>query len=249
MPASRCLVLQHASTEGPQRLAELLAEAGVAVDLVELDRGARVPWSLPPEMPLVVMGGAMGVSDVGNPAYPYLEDEVALLRDRLAADAPVLGICLGAQLLAHAAGARVFPNSRPGPGGAQIRVYEVGWAPVDFLEVEREPALAGLSAREVMLHWHGDAFDLPAGAVRLASTPGCPNQAFRLGRAYGVQFHPELDRATLDTWLKSDAAYVALACGPEGAERIGAETPRQFAAYAIARDRLLRNLVGCLGGA
>src|SRR6185369_11804775 len=106
----------------------------------------------------------------------------ALLRDRLAGSAPVLGVCLGAQLMAHAAGARVYPNTRPGtPGQPPTRVYEVGWAPVDFLGVDREPALAGLSAREPMLHWHGDTYDLPRGAVLLASTPACPNQAFRLG--------------------------------------------------------------------
>jgi GMP synthase (glutamine-hydrolysing) len=123
----------------------------------------------------------------------------------------------------------------------------VGWGPVDFLGVDAEPALQGLAAREPMLHWHGDAFDLPAGAVCLASTLACANQAFRLGgRAFGVQFHPELDVATLEAWLESDAAYVAQACGPEGAARIRAETARHFPAYAAARDRLLRNLIRCL---
>jgi GMP synthase-like glutamine amidotransferase len=245
MSSDRCVVLQHAATEGPQRLAELLAEAGLAVELVALDRGQAVPRGLPASVPLVVLGGSMGVSDIGDPAFPFLGDEIALLRERLAAGAPVLGVCLGAQLLAHAAGARVFPNSRPGPDGA-TRVYEVGWAPVDFLPVDGEPALAGLGRRAVMLHWHGDAFDLPAGAVRLASTADCPNQAFRLGRAYGVQFHPEMDQDTLAAWLASDAAYVEKACGPGGAEQIRAETPRLFPEYAAARDRLLRNLVQSL---
>jgi GMP synthase (glutamine-hydrolysing) len=245
MASDRCVVLQHASTEGPQRLAELLAEGGLAVDLVALDRGEPVPRDLPASVPLVVMGGSMGVSDLGNPAYPFLADEIALLRERLAAGAPVLGVCLGAQLLAHAAGARVYPNSRPGPQGPR-RVYEVGWAPVDFLPAADEPALAGLGRRAMMLHWHGDTFDLPAGAVHLASTADCPNQAFRLGRAFGVQFHPEMDQATITSWLDSDAAYVATACGPGGVERIKAETPRLFPEYAAARDRLLRNLVHSL---
>jgi GMP synthase (glutamine-hydrolysing) len=245
MPSDRCVVLQHAATEGPQRLAELLAEAGLAVEVVALDRGQPVPRALPASVPLVVMGGSMGVSDIGDPAFPFLADEVALLRQRLAADAPVLGVCLGAQLLAHAAGARVFPNGKTGPDGP-TRVYEVGWAPVDYLPVEGEPALAGLGRRAMMLHWHGDTFDLPAGAVRLASTADCPNQAFRLGRAYGVQFHPEMDQATIGAWLASDTAYVEKACGPGGAERIRGETPRLFPEYAAARDRLLRNLVQSL---
>jgi len=247
MPSDRCVVLQHASTEGPQRLGELLQEAGVAVEVCALDRGQPVPRDLPADVSLVVMGGSMGVGDIGDPAYPYLADEVALLRDRLAADAPVLGVCLGSQLLAHAAGARVYPNARPAPGGgAPLRVYEVGWAPVDFL-VPDEPALQGLGKREMMLHWHGDAFDLPAGAVRLASTPDCPNQAFRLGRrAYGVQFHPEMHAPMIESWLEADAAWVEKACGTGAPARIRAEIPGHWAAYAAARDRLLRNLVRCL---
>src|SRR4051812_18420796 len=155
------------------------------------------------------MGGPMGVADLGKPETPFLVAEVALLRERLAAGAPVLGVCLGAQLLAHAAGARVYPNSAGGR-----RVYEVGFGPVDFLAGDREPALAGLAAREVMLPWHGDPSAPPAGAVPLAATAACPHQAFRLDRAFGLQFPPEIERATIDDWLRVDAAYVATACGP-----------------------------------
>lgn len=241
------MVLQHAATEGPMRLGELLEEAGLRLEVVALHRGEPVPRALPEGVPLVVMGGSMGVGDIGDPAHPYLAPEVELLRARLAAGAPVLGICLGAQLMAHAAGARVFPNQRPGP--PPVRVYEVGWGPVDFLGVEREPALAGLAPREMMLHWHGDTYDLPVGAVHLASTPACPNQAFRLGtRAFALQFHPELDAGTLESWLASDADYVARANGPEGEARIRAESLRHFPAYVAARERLLGNLVRCLLG-
>jgi GMP synthase (glutamine-hydrolysing) len=247
MTSDRCVVLQHASTEGPQRLGELLEEAGVAVEVCALDRGQPVPRELPAEVPLVVMGGALGVGDIGDPAYPYLADEVSLLRDRLEADAPVLGVCLGAQLLAHAAGAEVYVRSRPARGSAPpARIFEVGWAPVDFRAPD-EPVLRGLGQQEMMFHWHGDSFDLPWGAVRLASTRDCPNQAFRLGqRAFGVQFHPEMHEHVIGVWLSSDAEYVERACGPGGADGIRAATPRCFPAYADARDCLLRNLVGLL---
>jgi GMP synthase (glutamine-hydrolysing) len=234
----KALVLTHVVTEGPERLRPLCEEAGLAVEVRALHRGEPVPATLPAGDLLVVMGGPMGVGDVGKPELPFLAAEVALLRERLAAGAPVLGICLGAQLLAHAAGARVYPNSAGGR-----RVYEVGWAPVTLLGAEREPALAGLGTRELMLHWHGDTFDLPAGAVHLASTPACPHQAFRLGRAFGLQFHPEIERATVEEWLGADAAYVAAACGPEGAARIRADTERLYAGYRAAGDRLLRNII------
>src|SRR3954467_14695068 len=104
-----CGILQHAATEGPHPLAQLLGDAGLTLEILELQQGARVPATLPADVPLVIMGGAMGVADIGDPAHPYLADEVRLLRHCLATGAPVLGICLGAQLLAHAAGARVYP--------------------------------------------------------------------------------------------------------------------------------------------
>jgi GMP synthase (glutamine-hydrolysing) len=242
----RCVVLQHAPTEGPERLRALVEQAGVPVEVRALHTGAPVPRSLPADDLLVVMGGPMGVADVGDPAYPFLRDEVALLRERLAADGPVLGVCLGAQLLAHAAGARVYPNMRPSP--APTRVYEVGWAPVDLAVATTppEPALAGLGAQEMMLHWHGDTFDLPSGAVHLASTPACPNQAFRLGRALALQFHPELELGTVEDWLRADAPYVATACGPDGATRIRQDTSRYGARYREVGDRLLGNIIRCL---
>jgi GMP synthase (glutamine-hydrolysing) len=243
-----CLVLAHTPTEGPERLRGLFEDAGLRVDMCALHQGDPVPRSLPVEVPLVVMGGPMGVCDLDNPAYPFLAGEVALLRDRLAVDAPILGVCLGAQLLAHAAGARVYPNVRPPTaGGPPARVYEVGWAPVDFLARDDEPALAGLAAQEMMLHWHGDTFDLPAGAVHLAATPACPHQAFRLGRrAFGLQFHPELEAATIEDWLRGDADYVATACGPEGPARIRTDTARHYDQFRASSDRLLRNIIRCL---
>jgi GMP synthase (glutamine-hydrolysing) len=228
----RCLVLQHVDVEGAGRIADLFAERGHIVETVALHRGEPVPATVSAEIPLVVMGGAMGVSDLGDPRYPFLAAEVALLRARLAAGAPNLGVCLGSQLLAHAAGARVYPNSREGR-----RVYEIGYGPVDFLGDELLPD------REVMVHWHGDTFDLPAGAVHLASTAECPHQAFRLGRSYALQFHPELEAPTVEEWLRLDAPYVINALGPEGPDRIRGDAARDHESYRIAGDRLLRKLI------
>jgi GMP synthase (glutamine-hydrolysing) len=195
---------------------------------------------------LIVMGGPMGVADAGSPAYPFLAPEIALLRALIARDAPVLGICLGSQLLAAAAGARVYPNTRPGPDGAPVPAREVGWGRVDFVAPD-EPALAGLAARELVLHWHGDTFDLPRGAVHLASTPECRHQAFRLGRRqFGLQFHCELTRDTVADWVDGDAAYVREALGPDGGARILADTDRYHAAAMPIWDRLLGNIVSIM---
>jgi GMP synthase (glutamine-hydrolysing) len=240
----RAVVLQHTPTEGPERVGELLRERGVAIEVRHLYRGDAVPAHVSQGELLVSMGGPMGVGDAGDPRYPFLKPEVALLREAIARNRPALGICLGSQLLAAAAGARVYPNTKRGPDGAQVPGREVGWGPVDFLDVAREPALAGLRARELVLHWHGDTFDLPRGAVHLASTPICPNQAFRLGwRHFGVQFHCELSAETVAVWVREDAAYVREANGPEGAARILADTERYFADARVVWDRLLRNII------
>src|SRR5882757_681108 len=174
------IVLQHMPTEGPDRAGELAVEQGYTLDVRHVYRGDPVPSELGAGEILIVMGGPMGVSDAGDARFSYLAQELALLEKLIARARPVLGICLGSQLLAHAAGARVYPAAR----------REVGWAPVRFFGIEREPSLRGLRAEETLLHWHGDTFDLPAGAVHLAATPICPNQAFQIGdRVYGLQFH------------------------------------------------------------
>jgi len=241
----RAVILQHTPTEAPERVAELLTERGVALDVRHLYRGDAVPAHVAAGELVVVMGGPMGVGDVGDPRYPFLAEEIALLREAVARDRPVLGICLGAQLLAAAMGAPVYPNTRPGADGTLVSAREVGWGSVDFLDVAREPALAGLRARELVLHWHGDTFDLPRGAVRLASTPVCRNQAFRLGwRHFALQFHCELPREAVPVWVSADADFVRAANGDDGGAQILADTERHFAEARPVWDRLLRNIIG-----
>jgi GMP synthase-like glutamine amidotransferase len=240
----KAIVLQHAPTEGPDRVAVLLGTRDIPCDTRALYAGVPVPTDVAPDELLVVMGGPMGVGDADSPEYPFLTPEIHLLRRLIARDAPVLGICLGSQLLAAAAGARVYPNERIGPDGLPQPAREVGWSPVDFLGVEREPALAGLRPRELMLHWHGDTFDLPAGAVHLASSPVCRHQAFRLGtRQFGLQFHCEVEAQTIALWVREDAAYIEGANGPDGGARILADTERNYAAARPVWDRLLGNII------
>jgi GMP synthase (glutamine-hydrolysing) len=241
------VVLQHTPSEGPGRLADLLAARDIRCDVLPIYRkGVTVPASLGDDQLLISMGGPMSVADAERPGFRYLADELALLRGLVARDAPVLGICLGSQMLAAAAGARVYPNTRPGPDGAPVPAREVGWGPVDFVAPD-EPALAGLAARELVLHWHGDTFDLPPGAVHLASTPVCRHQAFRLGRRqFGLQFHCELGRDAVADWVHGDAEFVREALGPDGGAQILADTDRYHAAALPIWDRLLGNIVSIM---
>lgn len=183
------VALRHVAFEGLGLLAPLLAQRGHAVAYVDVavDGLERVD-PLAPDL-LVVLGGPIGVYE--NDDYPFIDAEVALIEKRLARDMPVLGICLGSQLMAKALGARVYPSG----------VKEIGWAPVDLTREGRASCLRELESTPV-LHWHGDTFDLPAGATRLASTPACANQAFSYGAAaLALQFHAETAGVAVEGWL------------------------------------------------
>jgi GMP synthase (glutamine-hydrolysing) len=233
----RALIIQHITHEGPGRLAPLLIRRGYQIDLCLAYAGGIIPSTLNHDL-LVIMGGPMGVVDCGGSEYPFLAQEVRLLQSVLQHNQPTIGICLGAQLLAHAAGARVYPNQSNGKA-----ILEVGWATVDFHGVNNRPELHGIQAQETMLHWHGDTFDLPKDATLLASTPRCRHQLFRLKRQVGFQFHPEVDEQMIQEWTRSDAAYVEKANGPQGSAQIRNDTLRHMAHHHLVGDQLLGNVV------
>jgi GMP synthase (glutamine-hydrolysing) len=238
------IVLQHLNREGPGFIADLCRARGLVVECRRLDLGEPVPRELALDQSLLVMGGSMGVGDRDDPRFPFLAREIDLLRLALAREQPVLGICLGAQLLAAAAGARVFPNQRRDENGVPKPLREVGFGQVRLLGRDTEPALAGLPAELPVLHWHGDTFDLPTGAVRLAETNACANQAFRLGaRAFGLQFHVETDAALVRTWAEEDADFAISALGPAGPARIIADSDAASRAMRATGERLLGNIL------
>lgn len=188
---TRILVLRHAWWEGPGLLADAAEARGVEV--VVRDTGEA--GGLDDVDALVVMGGPMRATDVE--AHPWIEHELSLIRAALDAGMPVLGICLGHQVLGLALGAELDPGA----------TREIGVAPIDLVATsELGPAGGTLE----VLHWHGDNVSLPAGAELLASTPGCPNQAFRLGSALGLQFHLEIGPDELATWLTEPAVVADL---------------------------------------
>lgn len=235
-------VLQHIALEGPARIADIARAMGQAVRVHRLDEGDRLPDARAQGDALVVMGGPMGVGDIGNPRWPFLAAEVTLLDHWLRDGGPVLGVCLGAQLMARALGARVYPLTVGDPAALH---REVGWGAVTFTaNGADEPALAGLDPSEVVLHWHGDTFDLPPGATRLASTLACENQMFRWGaRAFGVQFHVEVNAEDIGAWVRADAAFVQGANGAAGGDRILADTRRYMERHRASGDRMIRNVL------
>jgi GMP synthase (glutamine-hydrolysing) len=190
------LAIRHVPFEDLGLLGPLLAERNHAIRYVEAPTAdLRELDALAPDL-LVVLGGPIGVYE--NDRYPFIDAEVALLTRRLAAGKPTLGICLGSQLMAKALGARVYPSG----------VKEIGWAPLELTIEGAASCLRHLATP--VLHWHGDTFDLPVGAVRLASTPACRNQAFAAGRhALGLQFHAEACGRPLEAWFVGHACEIA----------------------------------------
>ncbi len=211
-------VFRHVPHEGLGTLAELFERAGEPYQYLDLYR--EVPERFPYESAkaLVVMGGPMNVYE--NDLYPFLDFEDDAIRGALERELPVLGICLGSQLLARALGARVRRNP----------VKEIGWYELRPSPEGAEDALfRHLAPRECVFQWHGDTFDLPLGAVHLASSELCFNQAFRYGeRSYGLQFHLEVGEEMIREWLAepgNDAELLALGGSIDPAAML-AETPR-----------------------
>ena len=184
-----CLAVRHVAFEDLGLLGPLVTARGYGVRYH--DAGIQ-PFDaetlLAPDL-LIVLGGPIGVYE--RDTYPFLTEEIAAIAARLEAGKPMLGICLGAQLMAAALGAKVAP----GP------TKEIGWAPLTLTADGQKSVLAPLGATPV-LHWHGDNCELPAGCTRLASTPDCPVQAFaRTSSQLGLQFHLETEPARFESWL------------------------------------------------
>jgi GMP synthase (glutamine-hydrolysing) len=184
-------VVRHVAHEGLGTIADALSRCEVPWTTIDAFAGS-FPQFNPHEIAgLVVMGGPMNVDEVDK--HPFLAEEVRWLRQAVDAQLPVLGVCLGSQLLAKSLGRKVYAN----------RVKEIGWYDIEILPTAAtDPLLHDIPRQATVFQWHGDTFDLPAGAVQLARSPQCENQAFRFGqRAFGLQFHMEVTAEIIDDWL------------------------------------------------
>jgi GMP synthase (glutamine-hydrolysing) len=196
--APRVLVLQHIACEPPGVYEDVLRERGAELHRVEIDEGEALPdWRSVDA--IVAMGGPMSVNDEAE--LPWLAEEKALVAEAVRAGTPYWGVCLGVQLLASSLGARVYAGPEPEVGVLDVELTD---------EARSDPVFGSLPSRLPTLQWHGDTFELPDGAVRLAGSPAYPNQAFRFENAYGVQFHLEVSRAMAREWADVPAYASAL---------------------------------------
>lgn len=261
---SRVVILQHVPHEGPGRIVPVFSDFGIRVDIRHLYKGDEVPPDCEEIKALVVLGGPMGVADIGNEKYPFLAKEVELLKRAVQIDRAVLGICLGAQLLAHAAGAKVHPNTKPGatPEAPPIPVPEFGWLPVSFpFPGGAEPMVMGMHDGMNVFHWHYDTFELPklptpagapappapqppTGNALLSSSRACKNQAFRFkNRLFGFQWHMELTPSDIEAILSAGKDDVLKVLGSDGEAKVRNDTETNYREYSRLGDKLLRNFV------
>jgi len=227
------LVLQHIACEPPGVYEDVLVERGAMIMRVELDEGEPLPARGSFDA-IVAMGGPMSAND--EEALPWLRDEKRLIADAVRAGMPYFGVCLGVQLLASSLGARVYTGPEP----------EVGLLPVELTAEGRDdPVLGSLPEGVLTLQWHGDTFELPDGAVLLASSPAYENQAFRFRRAYGVQFHLEISNEMAREWaeIPEYAGSLDRTLGPGAADpfirSIEASTSQMRDAGRILFERFL----------
>jgi GMP synthase (glutamine-hydrolysing) len=219
------LAVRHVHFEDLGSLEMVLGERGCPVRYLDVGF-ARVNAPNPLGASLmVVLGGPISATD--DALYPTLVPLLSLIEKRIAAGLPTLGICLGAQLIARVLGARVYPSGR----------REVGWTPLSLTDAGSASPLRHLDgAQTSMMHWHGDTFDLPDNAIRLASTPACENQAFAWGKhVLGLQCHPEIRSDRFEPWLIGNAGELAV----QGidARRLRAETAQWGPALEAAARR------------
>ena len=193
------LIIQHAPHEHPAALRRALESQGIAIQWIHPYLNETYP-RVQDLNGVISLGGPMGANDETD--FPWVKSEVELLKAAVSAALPVVGICLGGQMLAKALGGRV----------ERLVNAEVGWFPIQLSEEgKNDPILGAAGANPTVYHWHNDTFHLPPGATLLASSKACPRQAYRINEnVYGFQFHPEADHQLVLEWLSIDGTDVDL---------------------------------------
>jgi GMP synthase-like glutamine amidotransferase len=235
----RALVVQNVAIEGPGLLQPAMEKEGWQLDIRVMDQpGAHLPASLDGYGAMVILGGPMNVYE--EESYPYLRQVDQLIKEAIQKSLPVLGICLGGQLIAKALGAPVVRNPVPEIGWYKLRLTADGL---------KSPLFAGLPEEFFVFQWHGDTFALPSGVSHLAASEDCVNQAFSLGRhIFALQFHLEVNPEIINTWVEAYADELEEYGGPGAAGRLVQETAAVWEEYRQVAGQFLTNWMAILSG-
>lgn len=195
----KALIIQHVPHEGPGIIQDGLKKSGIDAEFVKIYKEKLSPDAIDGKCALIILGGPMGVYE--EEIYPFMKTELKLIESALKKNIPVLGICLGAQLLAKAAGARVYKGQKK----------EIGWYKLDLNQSALSDRLfLGMPDEIMVFQWHGDTFDIPVGAKNLASSGLFPNQLLKVGHnAYGLQFHLEVTPEMIREWFRINFSELA----------------------------------------
>ena len=204
-------VLQHLEREGPGLFKEVAEEKGFITKIYRIDLGDKLPIAKKNDL-ILILGGPMGLEDIFSGKFPWLKDEVNLIKKSMKDNIGILGICLGSQLLAYASGGKIEKLL----GGKPLKLMpEVGWSEIlinkesKYNQILKEPLYG--------LHWHSDRIILPANAELIASSKRCKEQLFKISDScFGIQFHIEYEDKMVKKWIKEDYKFINNALGPEG---------------------------------
>ena len=232
----RLLVLQHLEIEGPGLFEQYAKERNLKIEIIRLDKKDNIPQTKEGDL-ILIMGGPMGVKDIESGRYPWLQKEKDFIKRELENKRPMIGVCLGAQLIARVAGGDVEILKY---GSPSKELPEIGWGEVfanksctEFKELFERPFH--------VLHWHGDRILLPNKAVILASSARCKEQFFKIGDfAYGLQFHIELTNEMVEKWIKENKEFIHKGLGSYGQEILREEN-RKYSQKTLFKRKLLIN--------
>ena len=234
----RLLVLQHLEIEGPGLFKQFAEERDFKIEIIRLDKTDNLPQTKEGDL-ILIMGGPMGVKDIGSDKYSWLKLERDFIRRELENKRPIIGVCLGAQLIASAAGGDVEILKY---GYPPKELPEIGWSQI-YIDKSNSDFKAMFEDPFYVLHWHGDRILLPKKSVLIASSARCKEQFFRIGDyAYGLQFHIETTGAMINKWIKEDKEFVFKGLGSNGQEILREENKKYSDKTFLKRKLLINKL-------